>query len=152
MTLQQQSVSGPEVTTAIGFFLTLVGLLGTFFYVHLSNWLREILELKAKYDLNSKGDSEDRRKAVLECRFQLKRLRNHIPVLVALLISTFLGVVTYSAAQLIRSLDPRPLLMTYYLRIGTVFLLIYAALTLYFLIHGYLVANRIKEGLNPKQS
>ncbi len=152
MTLQASAISGTEVTTAIGFFLTLVGLLGTFFYVHLSNWLREILELKAKYDLNSKGDTEDRRKAVLECRFQLRRLLNHIPLLVAILISTFIGVLAWNATALIDSLQPRPLLMTYYVRVGTTFLLIYAALTLYLLVYGYTTGYQIHRALNPKRS
>jgi hypothetical protein len=55
--LQGPPLTSPDVTATIGFMLTLVGLIGTFFYVQLSNWLREILELNSKYELNRVGEA-----------------------------------------------------------------------------------------------
>lgn len=147
---QTSSLSSSDVTATIGFMLTLVGLIGTFFYVHLSNWLREMLELKSKFELNSVGDTEPRRQARLECKFQLRRLLNHIPLLVALVISAFIIAVLYIAKSLIGATQPQPAVVPYYKTAAIWFLIIYFGLTSYLLIYGYVVGYRLKRRLNPQ--
>ena len=139
-----------ELTAAIGFFLTLTGLLSTFFYVHLSNWFREILELQSKYDENKKGDDDRRRYARVECRFQLKRLLNHVPILVSGVITVFILVMTYLALTMIASVSPRPLIFDYYQIAFLIFLIAYFALTLYFLIHGYWIAFQLRAQMQSQ--
>ena len=39
----------------VGLMLTLAGLVGTFFYIQLSGWLRDVQALHAKIDLNKLG-------------------------------------------------------------------------------------------------
>jgi len=41
-------VASADALSVIGFFLTLVGLLGSFFYIHLGEWLREVIALETK--------------------------------------------------------------------------------------------------------
>ena len=139
-----------ELLTTIGFFLTLTGLLSTFFYVHLSNWFREILELQSKYDENKKGDDDRRRYARVECRFQLKRLFNHVPILVSGVITFFILVMAYLAFTMIASISPRPLIFDYYEIAFLVFIIAYFALTLYFLIHGYWIAFQLRAQLRAQ--
>jgi hypothetical protein len=141
------TLSTSDVTACIGFFLTLTGLIGTFFYVHLSNWLREILELKSKYDLNSVGDQEQRKEGRLECKFQLRRLFNHIPALISLVISLLIVALTCLSLKLIHEISPEPVVASYYKTAGLYFLIAYFSLTIYMLIHGYLVAFGLKKHL-----
>lgn len=144
------NISTSELTSAIGFFLTLTGLLSTFFYVHLSNWFREILELKSKYDENMVGDDERRRYARIECKYQLKRLFNHVPILVSTVITIFIVVMTSMASEMISSIAPRPTIFNYYEIAFRIFLISYFVLTFYFLIHGYLIAINLRKKLYPK--
>lgn len=144
---QTVSLTPSDVTAAIGFMLTLVGLIGTFFYVHLSNWLREILELRSKCELNSVGDTEPRKQGRLECRFQLHRLLNHVTLLVSLVISFFILFVLYMARKLIEAAQPEPAVVPYYRAAATVFLIIYFGLTVYMLGFGYYVAFRLRKEL-----
>lgn len=141
------SLSSGEVTATIGFFLTLVGLVGTFFYVHLSNWLRELLELKAKYDLNKVGETESRKEGRLECKFQLKRLLNHIPLLIATVLSLFIVALWCTARGLIAAATPQPLVIPYYAKAAKYFLVIYFGLTTYLLLHGYILAFLLRQNM-----
>ena len=51
----------------VGLMLTLAGLVGTFFYIQLSGWLRDVQALHAKIDLNKLGNTDDNKKAIREC-------------------------------------------------------------------------------------
>jgi hypothetical protein len=137
MSEQSQALTSADVTATIGFMLTLVGLIGTFFYVHLSNWLREILELKAKYQLNAVGENDVRVQGRLECKFQLRRLFNHIPALVAMVISGFILFVLGVATRLVAAVQPEPPVIPYYRTAAKGFLCVYFVLTLYLLLYGY---------------
>src|SRR5262245_40787406 len=123
--IQTTPLTSSDVTATIGFMLTLVGLIGTFFYVHLSNWLRELLELRSKYELNKVGDTEPRKQGRLECRFQLRRLLNHVTLLVSIVISVFILVVVYLARQLMEATQPEPAVVPYYRTAAKVFLAIF---------------------------
>ena len=143
--LQGPPLTSPDVTATIGFMLTLVGLIGTFFYVQLSNWLREILELNSKYELNRVGETEARKQARLECKFQLRRLLNHIPALIAVLISIFIIAVLAIARNMIAATQPQPAVVPYYKTAAVWFLIIYFSLTIYLLLHGYIVGFQLKK-------
>lgn len=136
-----------DVTAAIGFFLTLTGLIGTFFYIHLSTWLREMLELKSKCDLNAVGDSEPRKQGRLECRFQLRRLLNHLPLVISAVISVFIVLMVGLGSRLIAACTPEPAVAPYYRAAATYFLWVYFAMTVYLLIHGYWVGLLVRAKL-----
>jgi hypothetical protein len=52
--------------TLVGLVLTLASLVGSFFYIQLSQWLRDLLAVAAKIELYSHGDNPDKDKAFLE--------------------------------------------------------------------------------------
>jgi len=134
-----------EVAAAIGFLLTLVGLLGSFFAIHLSNWFRELLELKAKYEQHRASEAPKSIDAVTEVRYQLRRLSNHVPLLVAIVISAFIALVASIAFPLA---DGHPgTILDVYRRALCAFLLFYGILTVYFLIAGYWVALSLRRAL-----
>jgi hypothetical protein len=68
--------AGADALSVIGFFLTLAGLLGSFFYIHLSDWLREVLALETKWRINAVGDEPDQRAARRECRYEVEQAAN----------------------------------------------------------------------------
>lgn len=138
-----------ELTAAIGFYLSLTGILGSFFFVHLSNWYREVLELEAKYRENRVGDDERRRWARVECRFQLARLINPVPLLVWLVISGFIAFLAASAWHMVGLASPRPLIFDYYESAFGIFLAVYLLLSLYFLLNGYMIGRRLRRQLLP---
>lgn len=135
-------MTGSETLSAIGFFFTLTSLLGTFFYVQLSNWYRELLELKSKFEMNRYGD--DNKKTRLECGSQIDRLYNHVPLLVSAILTFFLLTIGVLSVRLGSITYPFPDILYYYLVAAIVFLIIYLALTGYFLRKGYGVGKYLK--------
>jgi hypothetical protein len=135
-----------EAQAAMTFFLTLVSLIGTFFYVQLSNWYRELLELNEKFELNKGGDNHIQGR--LECRFQLDRLYNHVPAVVSGLVTVFLFVIGVLALSVANQFQPLPVILVYYGIAGVVALAIYLVLTLYFLIRGYRLGWDLKVAID----
>jgi hypothetical protein len=134
-------MTGSETLSAIGFFFTLTSLLGTLFYVQLSNWYRELLELKSKFKMNQYGD--DNKKARLECAFQIQRLYNHVPLLVSAVLTFFILAIGGLSLRLGLITRPFPDILLYYLAASIVFLVIYLALTGYFLVKGYAIGKSL---------
>jgi hypothetical protein len=143
-------IATSEITATIGFFLTLTSLLGTYFYVHLSTWFRELLELNSKWEENSIGMEEFRKRARIECRFQLKRHLNHVPLLISFILTAFIVSMWILSSHLIASVSPRPVIFNYYSTAFIVFFITYALLTLYFLIHGYVLAYKLHRAINQQ--
>lgn len=54
--------------------LTLAGLVGSFFYIQLSQWLRDLLALRQKLELNRFAGDEAQKRAIVECRIEYQRL------------------------------------------------------------------------------
>lgn len=144
-------IATSEITATIGFFLTLTSLLGTYFYVHLSTWFRELLELNSKWEENSVGEDEYRKRARIECRFQIKRYLNHVPLLVSSILTAFIIAMGIISNQLIASVTPRPVIFNYYRIAFGLFFITYIVLTLYFLIHGYILAWRLNSAISNYQ-
>lgn len=145
-------MSADNLLTALGFFLTLVGLLGSYFYVHLSTWFSEVASLESKWKLNEFGETPERIEARLECRYELARLHSHVPFLITLVISGFMGYLSWTACDLAKDLPSSLPVVDVHLRALTIFLLLFFALSLYFLIRGYTktfgVARAIKKKLS----
>lgn len=136
-----------QAITTIGTFLTLTSLLGTFFYVQLTNWLRDLLSLRSKFDFNKGGNQEDEKKAIREVRYTLASLYNTLPFLVAIAISCFIGFAAWNALEILgpyRSTDQLAEKMAMAL---ILFLVIYAALVAFLLGRGYWIGFNIKKQL-----
>jgi len=146
------TIATSEITATIGFFLTLTSLLGTYFYVHLSTWFRELLELNSKWEENSVGMEEFRKRARTECRFQLKRQLNHVPILISGILTAFIISMIVISSNLIASVTPRPAILNYYTTAFVIFFITYIVLTLYFLIHGYIIAFKLRSAIKNYQT
>jgi hypothetical protein len=60
--------------SVVGVLLTLASLLGTFFYIQLAQWLRDLEALKQKIDLNEVEGTPAEERAIVEVRVELVRL------------------------------------------------------------------------------
>ena len=130
--------------TIIGMCLTLTSLLGTYFYVHLSNWLRDMFKLKAKWDTNKKGSDGDQVKAQWECKIEIEGLFNHIPIMISLIISAFIWFVCVRSLSLLAAAPAEPLAQLLSMML-IIFLVLYTLLTLYFLVHGMILGFTMKK-------
>jgi hypothetical protein len=52
--------------TTVGLMLTLAGLVGSFFNIQLSQWLRDLVALAQKVKLNKAQGNENQQKAIIE--------------------------------------------------------------------------------------
>ena len=139
----------PTVYSVIGIYLTLTGLLGTFFYIHRSNWLRDFLRLKAKWDNNKRGTDAQQKTAIRECRFELKGLFNHIPFVVSFVLSAFIWLL-YTNAKGLLSGAPTDALAGQLIDMLSIFVWTYYLLTAYFLVHGLILGVILNRQINPK--
>jgi len=136
--------------TVLGIFLTLISLLGTFFYIHLSSWFRDIIALKSKWELNEIGNKPEEEQACRECRYALRGLFNYVPLSIAIVISAFIGLVSWYSFSFLSTVEVKHSLANALCVIFTTFLIIYFLLTLYFLIHGYIIGFQISNRIMKK--
>lgn len=134
--------------TVLGLFLTLISLLGTFFYVHLSNWYRDMLSLRDKWDLNSRVNLEEEKQARRECRYEIRGLYNFVTLTVTLVISAFIFLVTIlSALILIPELRVDPLAVHLCIAL-TAFVITYVTFTTFFLVQGYRIGRSLRQQID----
>jgi hypothetical protein len=138
-----------DVLSVIGFYLTLFGLLGSLFAVHLANWYREILALETKADLNKGKGTEEQKAAIRECRYKLRETNNHVIYVVAFVISAFLLFVFWRSLELLRAIPgssvnrDRTNLACEVGLAFKVFLSVYLILTIWFLAGGISKGKKI---------
>ena len=136
--------------SVIGIYLTLAGLLGTFFYVHLSNWLQELLKLQAKWRQNKRGTDDSQQAAKRECRFEIKEHFNHVPFVVACVVSLFICLLWADSSKMLAPATSDTL-VSGLKRMLDVFMVLYFALTTYLLGHGFLIGWRITRELDASK-
>ncbi len=129
--------------SVIGLYLTLLGLLGTFFYVHLGGWLQDMLKLYAKWNINKPGTDAAQITGKRECRFELEGLFNHIPVLAAIIVGLFICVLFKDANDLLAQ-APNDALAARLTSVFNIFVLSYYVLTAYLLFHGLVLGFKMK--------
>jgi hypothetical protein len=133
-----------------GLFLTLGSLLGTFFYVHLSNWLREVIAIQNKWNLNKNGEKDEEKQALRECRYALQGVYNYVPGLVSGIITAFVFLLAALSISLWTWYSGPDVLQSYLSIAGLTFLILYTGLTACFLIHGYCIGHSIQSAIYKK--
>jgi hypothetical protein len=139
-----------DTLSVIGFYLTLFGLLGSLFAVHLANWYREILALETKAELNKGKGTAEQQAAIRECRYKLREANNHVIYIVAFVVSAFLLFVFLRSLGLLTALPKpsndkaQPDLIWEVGLAFKVFLAVYGILTIWFLIGGAIKGSKIK--------
>ena len=141
-----------------GLLLTLVSLLGTFFYVHLSNWRKDIIKLQAKWEQNKFNQTDEEKASVLQVRYELPGLNNYVTPLVTAVISSFILLIAVLSLILWTDYAGPEQLRTLLTIAGGAFLVLYLVLTGVFLFGGIRTANIVETeieetlGLDPADS
>jgi hypothetical protein len=135
------AVASTDALQVIGFFLTLVRLLGSFFYIHLSDWLRDVMALETKWRFNK--DAADGWEAKLECRYEIEQVANWTTLITSLFVSAFVVFVFYLRVQLWLTQPDKDVAWAYVAWAGCSFLAIYVVMTGYLLARGYLKARTL---------
>jgi hypothetical protein len=138
------TLSPSDALSVIGFFLTLVGLLGSFFYIHLSDWLREVIALETKWETNESGDLDEQRTARGQCRYEVEHLGNWTTLWTSLVTSAFV-IFIFVLSLLLWLYQPDKNLAWQYIGLaGLAFMLVYLGMTLFILIYGYRKARTMR--------
>jgi len=135
------AVASTDALQVIGFFLTLVGLLGSFFYIHLSDWLRDVMALATKWRFNK--DADDRWDAKLECRYEIEQVANWTTLITSVVVTAFVGFIFYLGVQLWLGQPDKDAAWIYVAWAGCSFLAIYVVMTVYLLVRGYRKARTL---------
>jgi hypothetical protein len=102
-------MSAVNPLTMVSLMLTLAGLLGSFFYIQLSQWLRDLTALERKSDLNRFAGSESEKRALIECQIEYRKLVSWPTTVVNLSVIGFVLFMLGNALLMIRTADADPL-------------------------------------------
>jgi hypothetical protein len=143
----QPIASSPETLSVIGFFLTLFGLLGSLFYIHLSDWLREVLALETKWEINRTGEESDQKSGRRQCRYEIVPLASWHVLATSLVVTAFVLFIFILSLLLWLGQVNKSIAWFYIGYAGIVFMLIYLSMTVYLLIWGYSKARRLWKAI-----
>jgi amino acid transporter len=126
----------------VGLMLTLASLLGSFFYLQLSQWLRDVLALRQKTELNHASGDENQKKAIVECRVEYRRLSTWHTYAVNFVVIGFVIFVLMLSLKMIAAANTDPLYSYVHLAI-VVFFVVFLILSIGLMILGYLNARSV---------
>ena len=130
--------------SVIGFFLTLVGLLGSFFYIHLSDWYREVMALAVKWRVHRYGDEREQKAGRRECRYEAEKLASPTVLVTSVAVTLFVLVVSGLTFALWLSEVDKTQAWVFVGIAGGYFLLMYLVLTGWLLAAGYSKARTLR--------
>jgi hypothetical protein len=144
------ALASTDALSVIGFFLTLVSLLGMFFYIHLSDWLRNVIALKTKWRFHEGFDLNKQYNAILQCRYEIEQVANWTTLLTSIVVSAFVVFIFYLGAQLWLAQPEKDVAWTYVGWAGVGFFVIYIVMTVYLLLRGYWTARTLLKRAKEK--
>src|SRR5690348_5233297 len=95
--------------TIVGVMLTLASLVGSFFYIHLSQSLRDLLALRRKTELNKLASDEYQTKAIVECQVEYTKHAACHTYIVNLAVIAFVVFVLVDGLAMIQHAKTDPL-------------------------------------------
>ena len=141
------AAASTDALSVIGFFLTLVSLLGSFFYIHLSDWLREVIAMETKWDINKDGQQVERIAARRECRYEIGHVAIPTTVLTSLVVTGFVIFIFVLGANLWWAQQETSAAWTYIGLAGVGFMGIYLGMTIFLLGLGCFKARRLHNAV-----
>src|SRR5262245_25167611 len=91
----------------VGLMLTLAGLVGSFFNIQLSQWLRDLVALEQKVTLNKAQANDSQQKAIVESGIELRKLDNIQSYIINGLVLVFIVFVLVNGLFMIRRSEER---------------------------------------------
>jgi hypothetical protein len=125
--------------SVLGMFLTLIGLLGSFFNLHLATWYRDVLAARTAWQIADASSNDDAKR---DAASVLKGVSIWVPVLTSTAISVFIAATARMSFQIMHGPQQPSVLMGYLSDALSLFLCVYFTLTLGFLVLGYLARRK----------
>ncbi len=141
--MPDQSDQTGIVVSILGFYLSLVSLLGSFFYVHLANWFDDIKRTEQKWDL-AKDRAESYTQQV-ECYAESRTQRSPTPLIGFGLLTGFMLVLSAAAVLLHNRLPDGSNIGWYLYGPGGLFLVAFVVVSAVYLRQGRKKAKRVNE-------
>jgi len=135
-------MTATDALQVIGFFLTLVSLLGSFFYIHLSDWLREVIALDTKWRINKTRDN--RRPLRFQCCYEVEKVADWTTLVTSVVVIAFVIFIFVLGANLWLTQPEKSAEWTYVGLAGVGFMFIYVTMTVYLLGRGYRKARQLR--------
>jgi fatty acid desaturase len=132
--------------STVGLMLTLAGLVGAFFNIQLSQWLRDLIAIEQKVKLNKAHGTETQQKAIVECRIEHEKLENVQTYVINALVIGFVVFVLVNGLFMIRSAQADPLYPNINIALW-VFLVLFVGVSGWLTYNGWRIAERIKKSL-----
>jgi hypothetical protein len=133
--------------TTVSLMLTLAGLVGSFFNIQLSQWLRDLVALEQKVRLNKAEGTDPQRRAIVECRIESHKLTDLSTTIVNLLVLAFVIFVLVDGLAMIGTAESDPLYGYVSLALW-VFLAFFVGMSTWLLVSGWRTALRVTKGLS----
>src|SRR5262249_10723118 len=135
--------------STVGLMLTLAGLVGSFFNIQLSQWLRDLVALEQKVKLNKAQGNENQQKAIVECKIEIEKLATNQSYVINFFVPLFDVFVLANGLFMLRPADTDPLYFHVNLALW-VFLIFFICVSLWQILDGWQIATKIRETLVPK--
>ena len=132
--------------TTVGLMLTLAGLVGSFFNIQLSQWLRDLVALAQKVKLNKAQGNDAQQKAIVECKIEFKKLANTQTYVINALVLLFVVFVLVNGLVMIHSADADPLYPYIHLALW-VFLVFFVGVSLWLFFDGARIVKGVRTDL-----
>jgi hypothetical protein len=133
----------------VGLMLTLAGLVGSFFNIQLSQWLRDLVAVEQKVTLNKAQGTEAQQRAIVECRIEFRKLANGPSYIINGLVLAFVVFVLINGLVMIGAATADPLYPHVHLALW-VFLVFFVGVSLWLASEGWRTIGRIGSVLAPK--
>jgi len=133
----------------VGLMLTLAGLVGSFFNIQLSQWLRDLVALEQKVTLNKAQANDDQQKAIVESGIEIRKLDNIQSYIINGLVLVFIVFVLVNGLFMIRFARTDPLYGHVNIALW-VFLVFFVGVSLWLSFDGWRTASRIRSNLAPR--
>jgi hypothetical protein len=135
--------------STVGLMLTLAGLVGSFFNIQLSQWLRDLVALQQKVKLNKAQGTDTQQRAIVECRIELEKLASAPTYLVNVLVLGFVLFVLMDGLLMIRAASTDPVYEYVNLALW-IFLLFFLSVSGWLMFTGWQIAKDIRTTLAPR--
>ena len=137
------------VLSIVRFYFSLVGLLGSLFFVHLGNWYKDISTTQQKWKRFKNLDLRDKH---IECYLEAFDEKNPLSYIGFILLTGFMLILGVFSELLRQYIPPQETLALYMYLPVYLFFLIYFVASMSYLIMGYRKVNKLFNEINLKLS
>ena len=137
------------VISILGFYLSLISILGSLFFIHLGTWFKQISTTQQKW--KQFKNSTDRGKHI-ECYLEVYDEKSLQPAFGFILLTIFMVILGVFAEQLKPLLPTHNTLGRYLYWPGYLFFGLYIIVSLVYLIYGRIRVSRLYTEINKKLS